>query len=416
MALPNTQLQNKVVKTLATAQVLSGVGVAGTVAAGSLLVSSITDSETLAGLAQTSAVLGAAALALPLARLTAKGGRRLALSVGYIAGVIGSIFAITGGAQRNIFLMLIGTFLVGAASAAGYQARFAAIDLATTETRAKQLSFVVWGSTVGAVTGPNLMQPAGNLAEGFGLPRLVGPYMISAVTLLFASVVILIFLRPDPYLIANKENLERSKKGSTKLALKHIGNNPQALFAILSIAVGHVAMVSVMVMTPVHMAHVDVSLTIIGLVISVHVLGMYAFSPVVGSLSDRFGRVRIIQIGVLTLLLSTIISGKAQADDAYTLGVGLFLLGLGWSCTLIAGSTLLSESVSAEFKASSQGASDLVMNLAGAGGGAIAGVIIGTLSYGWLCLAAALPVLALGVMSLKFKSTPQASNEINLHI
>ena len=416
MALPKTQLQNKVVKTLATAQVLSGVGVAGTVAAGSLLVSSITDSETLAGLAQTSAVLGAAALALPLARLTAKGGRRLALSVGYIAGVIGSIFAITGGAQRNIFLMLIGTFLVGAASAAGYQARFAAIDLATNETRAKQLSFVVWGSTIGAVTGPNLMQPAGNLAEGFGLPRLVGPYMISAVTLLCASVVILIFLRPDPYLVANKENLERSKKGSTKLALKHIGNNPQALFAILAIAVGHIAMVSVMVMTPVHMAHVDVSLTIIGLVISVHVLGMYAFSPLVGSLSDRFGRVRIIQIGILTLLLSTIISGKAQADDAYTLGVGLFLLGLGWSCTLIAGSTLLSESVSAEFKASSQGASDLVMNLAGAGGGAIAGVIIGTLSYGWLCLAAALPVLALGVMSLKFKSIPQASNEINLHI
>ncbi len=416
MALPNTQLQNKVVKTLATAQVLSGVGVAGTVAAGSLLVSSITDSETLAGLAQTSAVLGAAALALPLARLTANGGRRLALSVGYIAGVIGSIFAITGGAQRNIFLMLIGTFLVGAASAAGYQARFAAIDLATNETRAKQLSFVVWGSTIGAVTGPNLMEPAGNLAEGFGLPRLVGPYMISAVTLLFASVVILIFLRPDPYLIANKENLETSKKGSTKLALKHIGNNPRALFAILAIAVGHVAMVSVMVMTPVHMAHVDVSLTIIGLVISVHVLGMYAFSPLVGSLSDRFGRVRIIQIGILTLLLSTIISGKAQADDAYTLGVGLFLLGLGWSCTLIAGSTLLSESVSAEFKASSQGASDLVMNLAGAGGGALAGVIIGTLSYGWLCLAAALPVLALGVMSLKFKSTPQPSGEINLHL
>jgi MFS family permease len=412
--MPNTQLQNKVVKTLATAQVLSGVGVAGTVAAGSLLVSSITDSETLAGLAQTSAVLGAAALALPLARLTDRGGRRLALAIGYMAGVIGSIFAIIGGAQRNIFLMLIGTFLVGAASAAGYQARFAAIDLATTETRAKQLSFVVWGSTIGAVTGPNLMQPAGNLAEGFGLPRLVGPYMISAVTLLFASVVILIFLRPDPYLIANKENLKKSKKGSTKLALKHIGNNPKALFAILSIAIGHVAMVSVMVMTPVHMAHVDVSLTIIGLVISVHVLGMYAFSPLVGSLSDRYGRVRIIQIGILTLLLSTLISGKAQADDAYTLGVGLFLLGLGWSCTLIAGSTLLSESVSAEFKASSQGASDLVMNLAGAGGGAIAGVIIGTLSYGWLCLAAALPVLALGVMSLKFKTMPQASNEINL--
>lgn len=156
-----------------------------------------------------------------------------------------------------------------------------------------------------------------------------------------------------------------------------------------------------MVMTPVHMAHVDVTLTVIGLVISIHVLGMYAFSPLVGSLSDRLGRVRVIQIGILTLLLSTIVSGFARADDAYTLGVGLFLLGLGWSCTLIAGSALLSESVEPTFKASSQGASDLVMNLSGAGGGALAGVIIGTLSYGWLCFAAAIPVLALGVMSLR---------------
>ena len=411
----NTVVQHRVVRTLAAAQVLSGVGVAGTVAAGSLLVSSITDSETLAGLAQTSAVLGAAALALPLARLTAKGGRRLALSVGYFSGVIGSVLAVLGGAHRNIVLMLMGTFMVGAASAAGYQARFAAIDLATNETRAKQLSFVVWGSTIGAVTGPNLMEPAGNLAELFDLPRLVGPYLISATTLLFAAVVITIFLRPDPYLLANKNIATGKQKGSTKKALTHIRQNPPALLAILAIAVGHVAMVSVMVMTPVHMAHVDVSLTIIGLVISVHVLGMYAFSPLVGSLSDRFGRVRVIQIGILTLLFSTIISGNSQADDAYTLGVGLFLLGLGWSCTLIAGSAYLSESVEQEFRASSQGASDLVMNLSGAGGGALAGVIIGTLSYGWLCLAAAIPVLALGVMSLKFKSRPQASDEITLH-
>jgi len=411
----NTVVQRRVVRTLAAAQVLSGVGVAGTVAAGSLLVSSITDSETLAGLAQTSAVLGAAALALPLARLTSKGGRRLALSVGYFSGVLGSILAILGGSHRNIVLMLMGTFLVGAAAAAGYQARFAAIDLATNETRAKQLSFVVWGSTVGAVTGPNLMEPAGNLAEFFDLPRLVGPYLISATTLALAAVVITIFLRPDPYLLANKELATTKQKGATKKALTHIRQNPKALFAILSIAIGHVAMVSVMVMTPVHMAHVDVSLTIIGLVISVHVLGMYAFSPLVGSLSDRLGRVRVIQIGLIILLLSTIISGKAKADDAYTLGVGLFLLGLGWSCTLIAGSAFLSESVDQQFRASSQGASDLVMNLSGASGGAIAGVIIGTLSYGWLCFAAAVPALALGVMSAKFKSMPQASNDITLH-
>lgn len=402
--MPNSKLQEKTVRVLATAQVLNGVGVAGTVAAGSLLVASITDSETLAGLAQTSSVLGAAALALPLARLTARGGRRLALSVGFLSGVIGSLFAILGGTQKNIFLMLTGTFLVGAASAAGYQARFAAVDLSTTETRAKQLSFVVWGSTIGAVAGPNLMEPAGNLAQSLDLPRLVGPYLISASTLFLAIVVIQLFLRPDPFLVAQKQSgVTEKPKGATKRALAHIKTNPQALFAILSIAIGHIAMVSVMVMTPVHMAHVDVTLTVIGFVISIHVLGMYAFSPLVGSLSDRLGRIKVIQIGVITLLLSTVISGFAAPNDVVMLGIGLFLLGLGWSCTLIAGSALLTESVDPELKTSSQGASDLVMNLSGAGGGALAGVIIGTLSYGWLCAFAAIPVAFLGAWSLKLK-------------
>lgn len=396
--------QSRTVRVLASSQVLNGVGVAGTVAAGSLLVASITGSETLAGLAQTSSVLGAAALALPLARLTNRGGRRLALSVGYLAGVIGSILAILGGANSSAPLMLLGTFFVGAASAAGYQARFAAVDLATNETRAKQLSFVVWGLTVGAVAGPNLMEPAGNLAANLGLPRLTGPYLISATTLALGTLVIQIFLRPDPFLTAQAQAIGSNvKREPVRVALGHIRENPRALFAILSIAVGHVAMVSIMVMTPVHMAHVDVTLTVIGLVISVHVLGMYAFSPLVGALSDRIGRIRTIQVGILALLASALISGLAAADDALTLGVGLFLLGLGWSCTLIAGSAFLTESIEVQFKTSAQGASDLVMNLSGAAGGAIAGVIIGTLSYGWLCLFAAIPVAALGVWSRRVR-------------
>jgi MFS family permease len=401
--MPNTQLQQKVIRTLATAQVLNGLGVAGTVAAGSLLVSSVSNSETLAGLAQTSSVLGAAALALPLARLTQIGGRRLALSMGLILGVIGSLLVISGGLNENLYLILLGTFLVGAASASGYQARFAAIDLATPQRSSQQLSFVVWGSTIGAVAGPNLMQPSGDFARKLGFPELVGPYFISAITLTLAAAVILIFLRPDPYLTANKLSSEKQKQITNKLALKHILGNKLARFAIAAITVGHVAMVSVMVMTPIHMAHVDVTLRIIGIVISIHVLGMYAFSPVVGLVSDRIGGVATIKIGLATLLISSVIAGTSPAGDAIRLGVGLFLLGLGWSCTLIAGSTLLSQSVELNFKSASQGASDLVMNLAGAGGGAVAGVIIATLSYGWLCLIASIPVAYLALTSLKLK-------------
>ena len=407
-------IQKRTIKVLATTQILSGVGVAGTVAAGSLLVSSISNSETLAGLSQTTAVLGAAAMAIPLSKLTQRGGRRLGLSVGYTVGLVGAAFAIFGGSQRILIAMLIGTFLVGAASASGYQARFAATDLADDANRSRQLSYVVWGSTIGAVAGPNLMGPSGAVAETLGLPKLVGPYILALITLGLGALVIRLFLKPDPYLTAanlRPQSEEHHELLSARKTLKLIKLNPTALFAIAAIAIGHVAMVSVMVMTPVHMAHVDVTLTVIGLVISIHIVGMYAFSPIVGSLSDRMGRRWVIQAGVIILLASCLVSGLADAHNSIQLGFGLFLLGLGWSCTLIAGSALLSESVETELWPSSQGASDLLMNLMGAGGGAMAGVIIGTLGYGWLCLFAALPIATLGVWSVRVPNISESKGK-----
>jgi MFS family permease len=164
---------------------------------------------------------------------------------------------------------------------------------------------------------------------------------------------------------------------------------------------GHLIMVAVMVMTPVHMAHVDVSLNIIGFVISVHIAGMYALSPVVGYLTDRLGRQQVILIGSLILIASAVISGLSPANNEIQLGIGLFLLGLGWSCTLIAGSTLLSESVSDHYRAPAQGTSDLVMNLSAAVGGALAGVIIAVLSYGWLCALSAIPITYVALIAGK---------------
>ena len=399
-------LEKRIVKVLTIAQILNGVGVAGTVAAGSLLVSSITDSDSLAGLTQTSAVLGAAAMALPLSRLTERGGRRLALSLGYIIGLLGAALAIVGGTTRIIGVLLSGTFLLGAASAAGYQARFAAVDLASPKTRSRSLSIVVWGSTIGAVAGPNLMGPSGDLADAIALPRLVGPYLLAIATLTVATMIIIYFLRPDPYLTSHALSTNANQpvlKTSTKATLTEIAENPRALFAVISIAIGHLAMVSVMVMTPIHMAHVNVTLTVIGIVISVHIAGMYALSPLVGYLSDQLGRKRVIQIGLAILLLATLVAGSSSGRDAITLGIGLFLLGVGWSCTLIAGSALLSESVEDHLRVASQGASDLVMNLSAAFGGIIAGITIALLSYGWLCALTALPVLLLALWSYRVR-------------
>ena len=399
--------QSSTLKRLATAQTLSGLGVTGTFAAGSLLVVQITGSEALAGLVQTSTVVGAALLALPLARWTDLGGRRRSLGFGYFLGALGATFAFIGGVQKIFPLILIGAAMIGGASAAGYQARFAAVDLSDDNHRARDLSMVVWASTAGSVLGPNLMEPAGNFARSIGLPKLVGPYIVAIVMLVCAASVITIFLRPDPFLLAREERGEvyaRQKRAFRK-ALKVVRQIPQAWLALNAIVIGHIAMVTIMVMTPVHMAHVDVSLRLIGLVISVHVLGMYALSPLVGKIVDRYGRIQTIVIGVAILLASALISGLAYADAVVQLGIGLFLLGLGWSCTLIAGSTLLAESLPAEIKASGQGLSDLCMNGGGALGGALAGIVIAISSYGWLCAVMAIPVLYLGLQAMKLRKS-----------
>jgi MFS family permease len=181
--------------------------------------------------------------------------------------------------------------------------------------------------------------------------------------------------------------------------IEHLKTRPRAILGIAAIAIGHVAMVMVMVMTPVHMAHVDVRLQLIGLVISVHVAGMYAFSPLVGMAVDRFGRIQVIVAGIVILLVSMVISGLSAADDVLTLGIGLFLLGLGWSCTLIAGSTLVTDEVEPRERPAVQGLSDLTMNVAGALGGVVAGVVVWLSSYAVLNLVAAVPVIALAVFA-----------------
>ena len=403
-------IQRRTVGVLSISQIFSGIAIAGSVAAGSLIAASVSGSEAMAGLAQTFGVLGAALLALPLARVALSKGRRASLTLGYGLGAIGALVVIAGAVWLNIVLVLLGCLLVGVASASGYQARYAAVDLAQDDKRGRQLSYVVWAATIGAVLGPNLLQPAGWLGLSLGLPQLAGPYVVTALTLAIAVLVLLTFLRPDPYILAAqmraKEDAEAKRefvKPRLRDGIAHLRGNRGALLGMSAIAIGHVVMVMVMVMTPIHMAHVDISLTFIGLVISVHVAGMYAFSPVVGWGVDRFGRIPVIVTGIAIFLVACVIAGLAPDDSVVMLGIGLFLLGLGWSCTLIAGSTLLVDDVGAVERPSVQGLSDLVMNVAGAVGGALAGLIVAFSSYGVLCAVAAIPVMGLALLVLAWR-------------
>jgi MFS family permease len=397
--------QRRTLTLLVTTQVLGGIGVAIGVAVGTLLAAELAGTDSLAGLAATAAVVGTALIAVPITRVMDRYGRRPGLMLAYGAGGLGAAVIVLAGVVGSFPLGLAGMVLFGGASAGNLQARYAATDLASTERRGTALATVVWATTVGAVLGPNLAEPAGRIAGDLGLSRLSGPFLLSLAVFVGSAGLIGVFLRPDPLQLARVARgvdltVVRART-SVRAALRIVAAYPGALLGLGAIAVGHAVMVGVMTMTPVHMEHGGATLRVIGLVISVHIAGMYAVSPLVGLLADRVGRRPVVLLGCALLLAACGIAGSAADHAATQLGVGLTVLGLGWSCTLVAGSTLLTESVPVDNRPAVQGASDVVMNVAGAAASVVAGVVVGLVGFGWLALLAGLAVLPLAGAALR---------------
>jgi MFS family permease len=299
--------------------------------------------------------------------------------------------------------------LTGGGQTAGLQSRYAATDLALPETRGRSLATVVWATTGGSVLGPNHATPMGNLAERVGVPRLAGPYMLTVVVFVIAAVLVATLLRPDPLIVAREHparstgapGLGPARHASIVEAVALVRGIPAAYLGFLAMAIGQAVMVAVMSMTPVHLQHGEASLKIIGFVISGHITGMYIASPLVGMASDRIGRRPVIVVGGAILLASFLIAGTATGHQSMQLAIGLFLLGLGWSCTLIAGSTLLTESIPAEDRPNVQGTADLLMGIAGASAGLLSGLVVGLGSYAMLNVISAVLVVPLILLTLR---------------
>jgi MFS family permease len=405
--------QKRVVRVLAAAQVLGGIGVAAGAAVGALLAADLA-TESLSGLSSTASVIGGALIAIPVTRVMNVQGRRPGLLLAYVIGIIGAVLVVAGATLDLFALALLGLVLTGGGTTAGLQSRYAATDLASPGTRGRALATVVWATTVGSVFGPNLAQPMGRLAESVGIARLAGPYMLTVVVFIVAAVLIAVYLRPDPLQLA-REELARTmggpavgppRHGSIREATVLVRSIPAAALGFVAMAIGQAVMVAVMSMTPVHLQHGDASLRIIGFVISGHITGMYIASPLVGMASDRIGRRPVIVTGGVILLASFIIAGTATGHESTQLAIGLFLLGLGWSCTLIAGSTLLTESIPAEDRPNVQGTADLMMGIAGASAGLLSGVVVGLGSYALLNIICALLVVPLVAGTLRASARP----------
>lgn len=393
-------VQRRTIRTLVVAQAVGAVGITIGIATASLLARDISGSDKQAGLAQTFQVLGAAIASFLLARLMSRRGRRIGLMTGYLLGACGGVLAVLAGVLGSMSLLLLGATLLGATTAANSGARYAATDLATQDHRARSLSTVVWATTIGAVAGPNLTGPAGSLADRLGIPELTGPFALGCVGMLAAALVIGAFLRPDPLLVAREvAGVPVTEPSGTSWgrAVEAVRGSPVLGASVAGLAGAHAVMVAVMVMTPLHMEHGGAHLRIIGIVISVHVLGMFAFSPLVGLLADRLGRPRILGWGGVVLLVALGLCARSPEGSSWQIFVGLFLLGLGWSLATVAASTMIVDHAPLAARTDVQGAADLVMGLTAAAAGGVAGVVVGSWGYPVLALFSA--ALALGVVA-----------------
>lgn len=391
------RVQRRTVVVLSFGQILGGIAFGATLSLGAVIAAEVSGDDALAGLATAAVTFGTALLAIPLAALARRRGRAIALASGMTIALLGVVLVILATGARIFPLLLLALALVGGGQAANLQSRFAATDLATDETRGRSLSIVVWATTVGVVLGPNLVGPGEALGAVLGMPPLTGPYVFTIVGQILGVALYLGALRPDPLLLAQRLTAHAAANPAGS-AIEHPDQPVRARYAIFAVAAGHAVMVSVMAMTPVHLLHHGASLSVVGFTLSLHVAGMYALSPVFGVLADRLGRAPTVVIGQV-LLAAALLVASAGADSMTAVTVALVLLGLGWSATTVAGSTLLTESSAEGMRTRRQGFSDFAMSIVGAVGAVTAGFVLGGIGYGGLALTALVLVVATAALA-----------------
>ena len=395
-------LQRRTLRVLVAGQVLGGAAIGVGAAVSPLLAKEILGDDTFAGLAFAAFAFGAAFAALPLSAAMERLGRRRGLVRGYAAATAGALSCVVAAELEVFVLLLAGMALFGAGTAANLLARYAATDLATADHRARDLSRVVWATTIGAVAGPNVLGPAERVAELFGVPGLAGPYIVAVACFLGTATVLTVLLRPDPMEAAGVLTGAPDLPGAVGVhhrlsvagALRGIAARPASLMGLATMATAHGVMVSIMTMTPLHLRDHGDSLQVVGAVISLHIAGMYAFAPVVGSLTDRMGARRVVYGAATTLAVAGLLAAGAGHDHV-VIGVALVLLGLAWSMATISGSAILTAATPPAARARVQGVADMTMGLMGGIGGTISGIVVGTLGYATLSAVGGVLALAL---------------------
>lgn len=399
LALPASELdrlRRRTLWSLVAGVALGSTGHIAAVTVATLVARQIAGTTAWSGAPGATVVLGAALGAFALSGLMVRHGRRIGLATGYAVGVFGALVAAIAVIVSSLPLLLIGTALIGFGNSSNQLSRYVAADLYPAGRRASAIGTVVWGATVGAVVGPNLVAPAADLVSSFGVPDLTGAYLVPIVFVGAAAVLSLVTLRPDPYALADHATIHDGPDAdrSVPASLRAVMRRPNVPVAMVALVTVQVVMVLVMTMTPLHMADHGQGLGAVGLVISAHTFGMFGLSPISGRLGDRFGSVPVILAGLLVTAGASVLAAIAPPDGGPILLFALFLLGYGWNLGYVAGSALLTRDLSLAERTRLQGVTDALIWSSAAAASLGSGVVVAAAGYATLgLLGAALVVV-----------------------
>lgn len=314
----------------------------------------ITGSALLTGVPAAVGTIATAVGTSTLGRMVVRSGRRRSLLVGMAIATLGGAVAFLGVRSSAFGVLVVGMGIIGFGNAAAQLARYTAAEIVEPARRGSAVSVIVWASTIGAVAGPRLLDPGGVLAERMGAIEYAGGYLATTTFMGVATLLVFFALRPDPTRLAIVDETVVS-------SLEHQGmpfTRPRVQMAVAAMVIGHFVMVLIMIATPIHVENNGFGLGTVGNIISAHTLGMFAFAPLVGKVTDRFGPYPMMWIGAVILVAAGFIAALAPQYATVLLGWALFLLGLGWNLGFVAGSTLLTVAVEPELRPVVQGRVD----------------------------------------------------------
>lgn len=344
----------------------------------------LSGTDTATGLPSTVMTFTQSILAYMFGIYMGRFGRRMGLATAYGFGLVSALVGIAA-IYLDIFpLLLLSAAFMGVARAGADMSRFAAGELYPELQRARMIGRIVFAGTIGAILGPLLVGPGSALASLIGInPEsaleqglTTGPWVIAGIMYTLAFVITMVFLRPEPAIVARQYGGEKEKIGEPQeegRSLRLLLHIPSVQLAIIAMLISQTVMVTLMTITPWHMHQANHANTAVSLVISAHTLGMFGLSALTGYLIDRYGRVQMMIIGALTLIAAAIIA--PLSTQLPYLVAGLFLLGLGWNFGYIAGSSMLADALRGKERNRVQGFNDMLVAFCAG---------FGTLSSGFL--------------------------------